>query len=109
MPRAKRRAALCASTTSTIVGKVRTVDLELVSNSIFFAALATGDTWTVPVRSEKKQSGCVRFSYVPPGSLTPRRYRCQPDLEIASASTPRKKPPTDRFRRRKSMRSGPKC
>jgi hypothetical protein len=68
---------------STIVGKVRTVELELVSNSIFFAALANGDTWTAPVRSEKKQSGCVRFSYVPPGSLTPRRYRCQPDLEIA--------------------------
>ena len=68
---------------STVVGKVRTVELELVSNSIFFAALATGDTWTAPVRSEKKQSGCVRFSYVPPGSLTPRRYRCQPDLEIA--------------------------
>ena len=57
----------------------------------------------------EKQSGCVRFSYVPPGSLTPRRYRCQPDLEIASASTPRKKPPTDRFRRRKSTPSAPKC
>src|SRR5262249_20150060 len=23
------------------------------------------------------------FSYVPPGALTPRRFRCQPDLEIA--------------------------
>lgn len=67
---------------STILGKVRSVELELVSNAIFFAALATGDTWTAPVRSEKKQSGCVRFSYVPPGSLTPRRFRCQPDLEI---------------------------
>ena len=26
----------------------------------------------------------MRFSYLPPGSLTPRRYRCQPDLEIAA-------------------------
>jgi hypothetical protein len=68
---------------STVLGKVRAVELELVSNSIFFAALATGDTWTAPVRSEKKQTGCVRFSYLPPGSLTPRRFRCQPDLEIA--------------------------
>jgi hypothetical protein len=25
----------------------------------------------------------VRFSFVPAGSKTPRRYRCQPDLEIA--------------------------
>jgi len=69
---------------STIVGKVRTVELTLASNAIFVAALAPSDTWTAPVRSEKKQSGCVRFSYVPPGSLTPRRYRCQPDLEIAT-------------------------
>jgi hypothetical protein len=26
--------------------------------------------------------GCVRFSYLPPGSATPRRYRCQPDLAL---------------------------
>ena len=68
---------------STIIGKVRTIELERASNAIFFAALQPSDTWSAPVRSEKKQSGCVRFSYVPPGSLTPRRYRCQPDLEIA--------------------------
>lgn len=31
----------------------------------------------------RTQDGCVRFSYVPPGSPhVPRRYRCQPDLEI---------------------------
>jgi len=29
----------------------------------------------------RRQTGCVRFSYVPPGSTTPRRYRCQPELE----------------------------
>src|SRR6266566_3723381 len=68
---------------STIIGKVRTVELKLVSNAIFVAALAATDSWTAPVRSEKRQSGCVRFSYVPPGALTPRRFRCQPDLEIA--------------------------
>ena len=27
----------------------------------------------------------MRFSYVPPGSVTPRRYRCQPDLAVANA------------------------
>jgi hypothetical protein len=69
---------------STVIGKMRTLELKLVSNTIFFAALAPGDSWSAPVRSEKKQSGCVRFSYVPQGSLTPRRYRCQPDLEIAT-------------------------
>lgn len=32
------------------------------------------------LRAERTQTGCVRFSYVRPGSTTPRRYRCQPDL-----------------------------
>ena len=69
---------------STIVGKVRSVEFKLVANAIFVAALDTADLWPSPVRSEKKQQGCVRFSYLPPGSLTPRRYRCQPDFEIAT-------------------------
>ena len=29
---------------------------------------------------ERRQVGCVRFSYVTPGSEVPRRYRCQPGL-----------------------------
>ena len=33
-----------------------------------------------PRRTERTQAGCVRFSFVPLGSRTPRRYRCQPDL-----------------------------
>lgn len=31
----------------------------------------------------RRQQGCVRFCFVPEGSLTPRRYRCQPDLALA--------------------------
>jgi hypothetical protein len=26
----------------------------------------------------RRQNGCIRFSYIPPDSATPRRYRCQP-------------------------------
>ena len=37
------------------------------------------------VVADRRQSGCVRFSYVPPGSQTPRRYRCQPDLGMRRA------------------------
>lgn len=37
--------------------------------------------WTGAAIAQRRQSGCVRFSYVPPGSRTPRRYRCQPELE----------------------------
>ncbi len=37
------------------------------------------------VESVRTQEGCVRFSYVPPHSHTPQRYRCQPDLAVANA------------------------
>jgi hypothetical protein len=42
------------------------------------------------LRAERRQSGCVRFSYVPPGSAAPRRYRCQPELEAATRITARR-------------------
>ena len=36
-----------------------------------------------PIRAERIQQGCVRFSFVPATAVTPRRYRCQPEHEIA--------------------------
>jgi hypothetical protein len=63
---------------STIIGKVNTLTMELASNAIFFADLAPSDLWTAPVHAERLQAGCVRFSYVPPGSRLPRLFRCQP-------------------------------
>ena len=63
---------------STIIGKVSTLTMELASNTIFFAELETNDVWPAPVYAERLQAGCVRFSYVPPGSRLPRLYRCQP-------------------------------
>ena len=63
---------------STIIGKVNTLTMELASNAIFFADLLPVDLWPAPVHAERLQAGCVRFSYVPPGSRLPRLYRCQP-------------------------------
>ncbi|MBZ9935669.1 hypothetical protein LB518_05160 [Mesorhizobium sp. BR1-1-16] len=65
----------------TIVGKVRARRIELASNSIFFSRLGEppGGTWAAPVLADRRQEGCMRFSYVPTGSITPRRYRCVPD------------------------------
>ena len=31
------------------------------------------------------QRGCARFSHVPAGSVTPPRFRCQPDLATSAA------------------------
>jgi hypothetical protein len=65
---------------STILGTSRFRSLPMASESIF----------TGPVTVRQRQQGCVRFSYVPPGSQTPRQYRCQPSLEISTAITARR-------------------
>jgi hypothetical protein len=36
----------------------------------------------------RRQDGCLRFSYVPPDSRTPRRYRCQPDFALIKQAEP---------------------
>ena len=54
---------------STVIGEIHTREIELAENCIFNGK----------VRVARRQQGCVRFSYVPTGSRTPRRYQCQPD------------------------------
>jgi len=61
---------------STIIGRVHTVSLELASNTIFLAG--PGANKEPPLNVERRQEGCVRYSYVPFGSRTPRCYQCQP-------------------------------
>ena len=65
-------------TNCTVIGKVRARRLPLASNTIFLARLAAGDGWQFPVHVDQRQQGCVRFSFVPAGSRTPRRHKCQP-------------------------------
>ena len=59
---------------STLLGTVTVHALD-ASESIF----------TGSVQSARSQAGCVRFSFVPRGSRTPRRYECQPDLATRAA------------------------
>lgn len=54
----------------TVIGSVQTAAIPLAGNSLF----------TGQVRVGRRQVGCLRYCYVPPGSRTPRRHRCQPDL-----------------------------
>lgn len=63
---------------TTVIGTTTAQILE-AANSLF-----TGRVWV-----ERRQEGCVRFSFVPRSrsdpaldSRTPRRYRCQPDLAL---------------------------
>lgn len=71
--------------TSTVIGRVFARAFPLVSDSILFAR-DPGDG-SAPVRAMQRQDGCMRFSFVPTGSVTPRRYRCQPQMAIDKAIT----------------------
>ncbi|MBD1823625.1 hypothetical protein H6F51_14140 [Cyanobacteria bacterium FACHB-DQ100] len=57
--------------TTTVFGATRVRSLS-TSDSIFAELVSVLD----------QQSGCMRFCYVPLGSKTPSRYRCQPDLAL---------------------------
>ncbi|HYP21213.1 MAG TPA: hypothetical protein VEY08_14170 [Chloroflexia bacterium] len=58
----------------TIFGVAHVRELTLASEVIFVD----------PVRAAHRQAGCVRFSYVAPGSRTPQCYRCQPALSVTT-------------------------
>lgn len=62
---------------STLLGLVRCRVLWS-SNSVF----------AQPLTVEHTQLGCVRFSFVPSGSHTPRRFRCQPDQALDGIAAP---------------------
>lgn len=63
----------------TSIGKLHAARMPLISNCLLLAAVAEVDTWDTPVRAEQKQTGCVRFSWLPLSARVPRRYRCQPE------------------------------
>ncbi|MCI0435341.1 MAG: hypothetical protein L0271_17120, partial [Gemmatimonadetes bacterium] len=55
-----------------VFGEVHVRELALASEVLF----------TSTIVAQRRQSGCVRFSHVPAGSQTPRRFQCQPDLAL---------------------------
>jgi hypothetical protein len=59
----------------TVIGETHVHLIELAENTIFEGL----------VLAARRQKGCVRFCYLPPGSRTPRRYECQPDLAEGAA------------------------
>jgi hypothetical protein len=60
----------------TVVGKVHATLMSLVSNCIIWADSPIGDTRTAALWADRKQEGCVRFSYLPPSPVTPRHFEC---------------------------------
>jgi hypothetical protein len=60
----------------TVFGEVQTHAIQLAENSIFMGKILAC----------RRQMGCIRFCYITPGSRTPKRFECQPDLVVSAAS-----------------------
>ncbi len=73
----------------TVVGRVHAVEITLMSNSIVWAALGAPppppvqNIWTSGLIADRKQVGCVRFSFLPLNAVIPRHFKC---VEQALAS-----------------------
>jgi hypothetical protein len=79
------RAAIAAKTNGTSAGPLTTLERVTVFGKIFVKeiTLASEVIFVQEAKVERRQKGCIRFSYVPEGSQTPRRYLCEPDRAIA--------------------------
>jgi hypothetical protein len=62
---------------STVIGEIRCASLS-ASNAILLGT----------VRVVRRQEGCLRFSFAPLDSTTPRRYRCQPTTDPGGGNFP---------------------
>ena len=62
--------AVLTISTSTVFGRIEVRAIELAENSLIMGAMVVC----------RRQQGCIRFCHVTPGSRTPRRFECQPDL-----------------------------
>jgi hypothetical protein len=69
---------------STLVGSVHAHAILLAEDSIFMGR----------VEVARRQIGCMRYSYVPRGSRTPVRHRCQPDGVMAAVDAKFRADPT---------------
>jgi hypothetical protein len=62
---------------ATVIGTIRTRIMSLGDSSLFLGT----------VTAERRQQGCVRYSFVPVASRVPRRFRCQPVVPEGSTPT----------------------
>jgi hypothetical protein len=62
---------------STILGRIFAHAIDFAENTIFAGSVAVA----------RRQRGCIRYSFVPWGSRTPRRHRCQPDTAREAVDT----------------------
>lgn len=71
----------------TSIGKLHAQRFALISNSVLLAEPAAGDTWLAPILADRRQTGCVRYSYLSAGARTPRRFRCVPGADTVDPAS----------------------
>jgi hypothetical protein len=77
-------AAVAATGSDNQPGPPTTLERVTIFGASYFKQLSASESiFTGVVTTSQRQEGCVRFCFVPDGSTVPRRYRCQPDPEIA--------------------------
>lgn len=81
-PAGERAHATATIERSTLIGIAELHAIELADASIFMGCLNVA----------RRQIGCMRFCYVPPGCRTPKRYRCQPDMVVQAVAESVKDP-----------------
>jgi hypothetical protein len=69
-----------------VIGRIYTERLDLAANTLFVAS-SVGAPDDIPLLyAEQRQSGCIRFSHLPPGPhRLPTTYQCQPDAAVQAA------------------------
>jgi hypothetical protein len=68
-PDGRHAHAVLSARRTTVIGSVLVHAVGVVENSILDGV----------VRVARRQNGCIRFSWLPPDSRTPRRFHCEPD------------------------------
>jgi hypothetical protein len=61
---------------TTVIGTVWAKEIDMATDALFCDQVFV----------QRTQTGCFRFSYAAPGSITPQRYHCQPDLVVETAT-----------------------
>jgi hypothetical protein len=81
------RPAIAADDAAAEPGPLTHLRRVTVFGEVHVRELHASDTlFNDAVRTRRTQAGCVRYSHVPDGSRTPRRFRCQPDLALVDVT-----------------------
>jgi hypothetical protein len=87
LPHALYLPAIGGSQDGTQAGPQTTLERVTVLGPAYVKEIVLGSEviFTEVAIAVRRQEGCLRFSYAPPESQTPRRFRCQPETAIAAA------------------------